>query len=166
MLAGSSFAATITWDNNLSPAAVGVVNFGLTTKSFLDNTNTFSLAANSLNITNMPNTYTVPIAPTTTTAFNLGQKRDAGVGAEHGLGIMTQGDAEIRNGAALHLDLSAFVLGSVTLTVDSIDAPSEGFRIWRSATANGAMTLLTSSKYASGGVVQSKTFNNPTYKYF
>src|SRR5258708_20113153 len=51
------------------------------------------------------------------------------------------------------------------LTVDSIDPPSEGYRIWGSTTANGAMTLLAQSNFSTGGSVQTKTFDN-TFKFF
>ena len=51
---GTSYATTISWANNMSPAAPGVVNLGVTSKSILDATNTFSLLVTSLDITNMP----------------------------------------------------------------------------------------------------------------
>jgi hypothetical protein len=167
-IAGSScYAATITWANNMFPAAPGVVDLGVTSKNILDDTNTFNLPVNSLDITNMADV--TPIGTMLTPSYiapnTLGYKND-GPGLEHGLGITNSvGDAEIRNGLALQIDLTNFLLGTVSLTIDSIDPATEGYRIWGSTTVGGQMTLLVDSTFATGGMVQTKTFDN-TYKFF
>jgi hypothetical protein len=167
LIAGTScYASTITWANNMFPAAPGVVDLGVTSKNILDDTNTFNLPVNSLDITNMADI--TPIGTMLTPVYiapnTLGYKND-GPGLEHGLGITNSvGDAEIRNGLALQIDLTNFLLGTVSLTIDSIDS-AEGYRIWGSNTAGGPMTLLVDSTFATGGMVQTKTFDN-TYKFF
>jgi hypothetical protein len=138
-VAGSScYAATITWANNMFPTAPGVVDLGVTSKNILDDTNTVNLPVNSVDITNMADITPIGtmLTPTYIAPNTLGYKN--GPGAERGLGITNSGgDAEIRNGIALQIDLSAFLLGTVSLTIDSIDGPREGYRIWGSTTAGG-----------------------------
>lgn len=168
LMAGSSaYAATITWANHMFPAAPGVVDLGVTSTLIKDDTNTFNLPVTSLNITNMADITPIGtmLIPVYTTTGNLGMKND-GPGQEHGLGVMNNPpEAEIRLGYALQIDLSAFLYTTAMLTVDSIDAPGEGYRIWGSTTANGPMTLLVQSTNATGGFVQTKTFDS-TYKFF
>jgi hypothetical protein len=142
------------------------VDLGVTTKTILDDTGSFSLIANSLNITNLPASGS-SFTPTTGPTVDLGWKNEGAPGAEHGLGIMTASDAEIRDTYALQINLSSISFSTVSLTVDSIDnGPSgnEGFRIWGSTTANGPMTLLGTGN-GSGGFVQTETFGN-AFKYF
>jgi PEP-CTERM motif len=169
LIAGMScYAGTINWATNMFPAATGVVNLGVTSKNIKDDTNTFNLPANSLTVTNMPDVAAIGfvLTPTYGASNTLGDKND-GPGAEHGLGITNSvGDAEIRNGLDLQIDLSAYLLSSVSLTIDSIDSPSEGYRIWGSTTANGPMTLLVQSNFSTGGFVQTKTFTNSGYTFF
>jgi len=168
IMAGSSaYAATISWANNMAPAAPGIVDLGVTNTNIKDDTNTFNLPVHSLNITNMPDIALAGFMfqPMYTTTGNLSIKND-GPGLEHGLGILnTIGDGEIRLGYALQIDLSAFLFSNVALTVDSIDGPMEGYRIWGSSTANGPMTLLLQGNFLTGGFVQTKNFDN-TYKFF
>jgi hypothetical protein len=166
LIAGSSaFASTITWATNMFPAAPGVVDLGATSKLIADDTHSFNLFANSLNITNMPDVAVLgaSINPTYTTTVDLGGEND-GAGLEHGLGIRTSTDAEMRNGYALQINLSGFAYTSVSLTIDSIDPPNEGFRIWGTSTTK-PMVLLAQSSYSTGGFVQTETFDN-TYSIF
>lgn len=168
LMAGSSaYATTITWANNMFPAAPGVVNLGVTSTNILDDSNTFNLPVNSLLVTNMADVTAIGamLIPVYGTPGNLAKKND-GPGEEHGLGIMnTINDGEIRLGYTLQIDLSAFSFTNAMLTIDSVDGPGEGYRIWGSTTANGPMTLLTQSTFATGGFVQTKTFDS-TYKFF
>jgi hypothetical protein len=167
LMAGTGcYASTISWANNMFPASPGVVDLGVVSKSILDDTNTFNLPVRSLDIPNLPDIAAVGFTfqPTFTEPNTLGYKND-GPGLEHGLGITNSvGDAEIRNDLALQIDLSNLLLGTVSLTVDSIDA-GEGYRIWGSTTLTGPMTLLVDSTFATGGMVQTQTFDN-TYKFF
>jgi hypothetical protein len=167
LVAGSSaYAATISWMNNMSSAG-GVVDLGVTSTLIKDDTNTFTLPVNSLNITNMADITPIGamLTPVYTTPNHLSVKND-GPGAEHGMGILnTIQDGEIRLGYTLQIDLSAYLFNSVMITVDSIDPPKEGYRIWGSTTANGAMTLLATSNFTTGGFVQTQTLDGG-YKFF
>ena len=167
LMAGSSaYAATISWANNMSSAG-GVVDLGVTSILIKDDTNVFNLPVNSLNITNMNDITPIGtmLSPMYTTPNHLSVKND-GPGAEHGMGILnTIQDGEIRLGFALQIDLSAYLFSSVMFTVDSIDGPSEGYRIWGSTTAGGPMTLLAQSNFTTGGFVQTQSFDS-TYKFF
>src|ERR1700730_1570157 len=121
LMAGSSaYATTITWANNMFPAAPGVVDLGVTMTNIKDDTNTFNLPVKSLNITNMPDIASIGFMLVPTYAEmtgNLGMKND-GPGLEHGLGIMNNPpEAEIRLGYALQIDLSAFLYNSTSLTI-------------------------------------------------
>jgi hypothetical protein len=162
--AASSYGSTIFWANNLAPTTLTLTNLGTLSHSFLDDTNTFSLNATSLDITNMPLSATVgttTVNPTFTTSANLGYKREAD---EWGLGIMTNTDAEIRLGYALQIDLSAYSMSGVGFTIDSLDS-NEGFRIWGSTTANGQMTLLATGN-GSAGFTQTLSLNPGAYKFY
>src|SRR5882762_9841516 len=112
LMAGSSaYAATISWVNNMFPPAPGVVDLGVTSTLIKDDTNTFNLPVNSLNITNMADIMLIgtSFTPMYTTPNNLGFKN----GGERGLGIMnTIQDAEVRLGYTLQIDLSAYLFDS------------------------------------------------------
>jgi hypothetical protein len=164
---GSCYAATITWANNMFPASPGVFDLGVTSTNIKDDTNTINLPVNSLDITNMADVTPIGtmLSPVYTTPNTLGYK-NLSPDPERGLGISNSGmDAEIRNGLALQIDLSAILFNTVSLTIDSIDAPAEGYRIWGSTTAGGPMTLLAQSNFTTGGMVQTQTFGN-TYQFF
>jgi hypothetical protein len=167
LMAGSSaYAATISWMNNMSSAG-GVVDLGVTSTLIKDDTNVFNLPVNSLNITNMADITPIGamLTPVYTTPNHLSVKND-GPGAEHGMGILnTIQDGEVRLGFTLQIDLSAYLFSNVAFTIDSIDPPTEGYRIWGSTTAGGPMTLLAQSNFTTGGFVQTKNFDS-TYKFF
>lgn len=167
LMAGSgAYASTISWANNMASAG-GVVDLGVTSTLIKDDTNVFNLPVNSLNITNMADITPIGamLTPVYTTPNHLSVKND-GPGAEHGMGILnTIQDGEVRLGFTLQIDLSAYLFSNVMITVDSIDPPSEGYRIWGSTTAGGPMTLLAQSNFSTGGFVQTKSFDG-TYKFF
>jgi hypothetical protein len=167
MAASGAYATTITWANNMFSPVPGAFDLGVKSTNIKDDTNTFNLPVTALNITNMADITPIGtmLIPVYGAQGNLGWKND-GPGREHGLGTMNNPpDAEIRLGFALQIDLSAFLFSNVALTIDSIDPPHEGYRIWGSNTANGPMTLLVESNYTTGGFQQTKSFDN-TYKFF
>jgi hypothetical protein len=163
---GSCYAATITWANNMFPPSPGIVNLGVTSKNILDDTNTFNLPVNSLTVTNMPDIAAIGLmlSPSYTAPNTLGYQNDP-EGTEPGVGVYNGSDPELRLGYTLQIDLSGFLFNTVSFTIDSIDGPDQGYRIWGSTTAGGTMTLLAQSNFTTGGFVQTQTLDN-TYKFF